>query len=82
MRTAHGVLFQGQAAGTAAAQVIKDGVSPRNVDMRKLQATLKADGVDPDDPGLWRRLALCSQLEGQTECAGSHHDDEFPPAFH
>jgi hypothetical protein len=46
MRTAHGVLFQGQAAGTAAAQAIKDGVTPRNVDIRKLQATLKADGVD------------------------------------
>jgi hypothetical protein len=46
MRTAHGVLFQGQAAGTAAVQAIKDGVNPRDIDIRKLQTTLKSDGVD------------------------------------
>lgn len=46
MRTAHAVLFQGQAAGTAAAMALKDEVPVRSVDIGKLQATLKADGVE------------------------------------
>jgi hypothetical protein len=45
LRQAHGVLFQGQAAGTAAAMAVKQGVAPRHVDISQLQAALKADGV-------------------------------------
>ncbi len=43
--TAHVVLFQGQAAGTAAALAAKDGITPRQVEIRKLQGALKATGV-------------------------------------
>ena len=37
--------FQGQAAGTAAARAAKTGTSPRALDIKKLQDTLR-------DPGL------------------------------
>ncbi len=46
MSTAHSILFQGQAAGTAAAMAIKQGILPRNIDVSRLQLALKADGVD------------------------------------
>jgi hypothetical protein len=46
LRTAHGVLFQGQAAGTAAALAVKAGTTPRAVDIKKLQDSLRAAGVD------------------------------------
>jgi hypothetical protein len=45
LRTAHGVLFQGQAAGTAAALAVKRKVTPRDLDVKELQAALKAAGV-------------------------------------
>jgi len=48
--TAHVVLFQGQAAGTAAAMAAQQGIAPRKVDIAKLQAALKADGVELTDP--------------------------------
>lgn len=35
----------GQGVGTAAAIAVKDGVEPRNVDIRKVQAALQAQGV-------------------------------------
>ena len=35
----------GQAAGTAASQLIEEGTTVRNLDVRKLRSTLKADGV-------------------------------------
>jgi hypothetical protein len=46
MRTAHDVLFQGQAAGTAAALAVKQGVAPRRVNIRDVQAELKKTGVE------------------------------------
>ena len=49
LRTAHGVLFQGQAAGTAAAMAVKAGTTPRNVDIAKLQDALRAAGVQIPD---------------------------------
>ncbi|MBQ6596094.1 MAG: FAD-dependent oxidoreductase, partial [Lentisphaeria bacterium] len=36
-------LNMGQAAGTAAAQSLKEQVVPRKIDVKALQATLKAD---------------------------------------
>lgn len=45
LRTAHGVLFQGQAAGTACAIAVKDGTTPRRVDISKLQDALRKSGV-------------------------------------
>lgn len=45
LRTAHGVLFQGQAAGTAAVLAIQDATTPRKVNMSKLQDALRATGV-------------------------------------
>ena len=35
----------GQAAGTAAAMAVKNGVSPKKIDSNELVSTLKADGV-------------------------------------
>ena len=35
----------GQAAGTAASQLIEEGTTVRNLDVSKLRSTLKADGV-------------------------------------
>lgn len=45
MSTAHSILFQGQAAGTAATMAIKQETAPRNIDIAQLQASLKRDGV-------------------------------------
>jgi FAD-dependent oxidoreductase family protein len=45
LRTAHGVLFQGQAAGTAASMAVKAGVAPRAMDISKLQDALRSAGV-------------------------------------
>jgi len=39
-------IVTGQAAGTAAAIAVRDGVTPRNVDIRKLQALLRDQGAD------------------------------------
>ena len=36
----------GQGVGTAAAIAVKDGVEPRNVDVRKVQASLMRQGVE------------------------------------
>ncbi|MEP6663647.1 MAG: FAD-dependent oxidoreductase [Verrucomicrobiota bacterium] len=46
MGQAHCILFQGQAAGTAAAMCVKENLTPRKIDIAKLQAALKADGVE------------------------------------
>ncbi len=46
LRTTHCTIFQGQAAGTAAALAVKEGLTPRKVDIARLQAALKADGVE------------------------------------
>jgi hypothetical protein len=46
LRTAHGVLFQGQAAGIAAALSAKDQISVRKVDVTKLQDALRNAGVE------------------------------------
>jgi hypothetical protein len=35
----------GEAAGTAAALCVKDGVAPRGLDIKKLQATLRTNKV-------------------------------------
>jgi hypothetical protein len=41
----------GQAAGTAAAVAVQDGVAPRQVDIRKVQSKLRAAGVEiPQKP--------------------------------
>ena len=40
----HSVLT-GQAAGTAAALCVKDGVQPRNLNIKELQAYLKAQNI-------------------------------------
>jgi hypothetical protein len=45
LRQAHGVLFQGQAAGLAAAMAAKEGVGVGRIDVGKLQRELKAAGV-------------------------------------
>lgn len=45
LRTAHGVLLQGQAAGTAAALAIEQITPPRELDIDRLQQALTADGV-------------------------------------
>ena len=36
----------GQGVGTAAAIAVKDGVEPRNVDVRKVQESLMRQGVE------------------------------------
>jgi hypothetical protein len=38
-------VIMGQAAGTAAAIAVKDGTTARTVDIRKVQAQLRKDGV-------------------------------------
>lgn len=38
-------MIMGQAAGTAAAIAVQDGVSPKDVNIRKVQAELREDGV-------------------------------------
>ena len=38
-------MAEGEAVGHAAAQAIRDNVQPRNIDVKKLQETLKAEGV-------------------------------------
>jgi hypothetical protein len=42
-------MAMGEAAGTAAALALNAGVSVRNVDVRQLQKTLRAQGADPGD---------------------------------
>jgi hypothetical protein len=44
----------GQAAGTAAALSLFDGVTPRALDPQRLRARLIADGVDLRRPNLAR----------------------------
>ena len=43
--TAHVVLFQGQAAGTAAAIAARQGIAPRRIPIEQLQKSLKDAGV-------------------------------------
>jgi hypothetical protein len=38
-------VIMGQAAGTAAAISVEDGVAPRNVNIRKVQEALRKGGV-------------------------------------
>jgi hypothetical protein len=45
LRTANAVLFQGQAAGVAAAASIRENVLVRDVDIRRVQARLRNSGV-------------------------------------
>ena len=45
LRQAHGVLFQGQAAGIAAAMAVMDGVAMARINTGALQKALKAGGV-------------------------------------
>ena len=45
VRGMSGCAVFGQGAGTAAALAIKDGVTPRKLDVGKLQATLRKEGV-------------------------------------
>jgi hypothetical protein len=45
LRPANSILFQGQAAGTAAALAVKSGTTPRAVDIKQLQDALRANGV-------------------------------------
>jgi hypothetical protein len=42
-------MAMGEAAGVAAALALGAGVSVRNVDVRALQKTLRAQGADPGD---------------------------------
>jgi ribulose 1,5-bisphosphate synthetase/thiazole synthase len=44
--TAHVVLFQGQAAGAAAAIAARQNIAPRRVDIKQLQKALKDSGVE------------------------------------
>ena len=44
-RTHNLTMLMGQAAGTAAAIAVKDRVTPRNVDIRRVQERLRAAGV-------------------------------------
>jgi len=44
--TAHVALFQGQAAGAAAAIAAKQGRPPRRIDIQQLQTMLRASGVE------------------------------------
>ncbi len=44
--TAHVVLFQGQATGTAAAMAARQAIAPRSLDIRQLQKALKDTGVE------------------------------------
>jgi len=46
MRTRHGIFLQGQAAGIAAAMAAKQGITPRQVDIHRLQSALKATVVE------------------------------------
>jgi hypothetical protein len=46
MRTAHAVLFQGQAAGIAAAMAAEKQIPVSRIDIRQLQRELKAGGVE------------------------------------
>jgi hypothetical protein len=45
LRTHMVAVIMGQAAGTAAAISVQDGVTPRDVNIRKLQAQLRKDGI-------------------------------------
>jgi hypothetical protein len=50
-RTHNLSVIMGQAAGTAAAVAAHDGVSARDVDIRQVQAKLRAAGIDiPEKP--------------------------------
>jgi hypothetical protein len=50
-RTHNITVIMGQAAGTAAAVAVQDGVAPRQVDIRKVQSKLRAAGVEiPQKP--------------------------------
>ena len=49
-RVSGGCLVMGQAAGTAAAMSLAMGVSPYNVDVRQLQAQLRAQGAFLGEP--------------------------------
>jgi hypothetical protein len=46
LRTAHGVLFQGQAAGIAAAIAIETSKAVGGIDVKQLQKELRAAGVE------------------------------------
>jgi len=49
-------IIMGQAAGTAAAIAIADGVAVKEVDIRKLQAKLRATGIGIPKKGVAPRL--------------------------
>jgi hypothetical protein len=42
-------MAMGEAAGTAAAITVDAGVSPRHIDVARLQQRLRAQGADPGD---------------------------------
>jgi hypothetical protein len=42
-------MAMGEAAGTAAAMAVNAGVSPRQIDVGRLQQRLRAQGADPGD---------------------------------
>src|SRR5207244_2795973 len=48
-RKHHLTIIMGQAAGTAAAIAVHDGVPPKQVDIRKLQAELRKGGIPIPD---------------------------------
>ena len=54
----------GQAAGTAAALAVQSGVAPRHLDVRRLQQTLVARGVNLR--GLLESASAAPALAGQT----------------
>ena len=58
LRQRYSVLLNAQAAGIAAALCVKDGVEPRNLEVRKLQKALVAAGCPLGDEKRIKELGL------------------------
>jgi len=51
-------MYMGQAGGTAAAMAAKNNISPRNINIRKLQKKLCDDGIYLGDNEKLKKLGL------------------------
>jgi hypothetical protein len=58
LRNREGVMYMGQAGGTAAAMAAKNNISPRNINIRKLQKKLYDDGIYLGDNDKLKKLGL------------------------
>jgi len=58
LRNREGVMYMGQAGGTAAAIAVKEGVTPRNIDIKELQKKLFSVGFYLGDKNRLEKLGL------------------------